>query len=291
MPSARAEFDPAYGRLVTAADGVARITCENPGPMTGPGTNTYLVGDERVCVVDPGPDDAEHREAIRRAVDGRAVEAVLITHRHRDHCGGAEALARVLEAPLLAVDATQLRRPLPDGLGVDRNVTADRHVGDGAAIDLGTVGATVIFTPGHGSDHICVAIEAPGGRSLLSGDHVMGWSTSVIAPPYGHMGDYLASLRRLLDQPEVLFLPGHGAPITAPHAHMRAVLNHRLVREDIILEQVRKDRSEVSDIADAAYPGLDPQMRPAAMLSTLAHVEHLEERGLVERSGESVRPR
>ena len=276
-------FDPAYGTPVACGSSVRRVTCDNPGPMTGPGTNTYLVGEGRLVVVDPGPDDEGHVAAVVAAAAGAPVEAIMVTHLHRDHSGSAKALARRLRAPLVACDPALRRRPLVGGLGVDLDFVPDAVVGDGARLSAGDAELEVIFTPGHGSDHVCLEVTGPDGGSLLSGDHVMGWSTSVVAPPYGHMGDFLASLRRLLERPEMPFLPGHGDRLAAPHAHMRALLNHRQARENVILARIGDGIATLPEIARASYPELDLRLLGAAELSTLAHVEHLEEQGLVRR--------
>ena len=286
MARALDDFDPAYGMPVACAPSVRRVTCDNSGPMTGPGTNTYLVGDGPLVVVDPGPDDGAHVAAVAAAVAGAPVEAVVVTHLHRDHTGGAKALAARLRAPLIACDPALRRRPLVEGLGVDMDFVPDAVVGDGARLTAGDTMLDVVFTPGHGSDHICLGVTARDGRCLLSGDHVMGWSTSVVAPPYGHMGDFMASLRRLLERPEVPFLPGHGDVVPAPHAHMRALLNHRQAREGIILDRIQDGFADLPAIARASYPELDARLLAAAELSTLAHVEHLEEQGLVRRDAD-----
>ncbi len=281
MSRAAEDFDPAYGRAVSVAPGLRRVTCRNGGHMTGPGTNTYIVGHGRVAIVDPGPTNAEHGAALLDSVCDETVDAVLVTHIHRDHSESAAALARRLDAPIVACDPALRRRVPGEGFGIDVDFSADRHLTDGEVVTLGEATLKAVFTPGHGSDHMSFEVESDGGPALLSGDHLMGWSTTVIAPPYGHMGDFLASVRRMLQMDEMPLYPGHGAPLTSPHPHMRALLNHRQGRESMILARVRDGRRTLPEITRASYPELDEAMLKVAQYSALAHLEHLTEQGLI----------
>ncbi len=281
MSRAAEDFDPAYGRAVAIAPGLRRVTCDNGGRMTGPGTNTYIVGHDRVAIVDPGPSHDDHGAALLDAVSDETVEAVLVTHIHRDHSEGATALARHLGAPIVACDPALRRRMPGEGFGIDVDFSADRHMVDDEVLALGGASLKAVFTPGHGSDHMSFHVETDGRSALLSGDHLMGWSTTVIAPPYGHMGDFLASVRRMLRMDEMPLYPGHGAPLTSPHAHMRALLNHRQGRESMILARVRDGHRTLPDITRASYPELGEAMLQVAQYSALAHLEHLAERQLV----------
>lgn len=285
-----APFAPRHGEVVQLGPALRRVTCANTGAMTGTGTNTYLVGRGTVAVIDPGPHDPDHADLIVRELAGEAVSGVLVTHLHKDHSSGAAALAHRLDAPRIAADPMLRRRDPAGSLGFDDAFTADVHIADEHEIGLGRARLRALFTPGHASDHLCFEIAREEGDTvLLSGDHVMAWTTTVVAPPYGHMGDFLASLRGLLARPELTFLPGHGGPVARAHAHMRALLKHRMAREARVADAVRDGASDVARITRRAYPELAPRMLPVAKYSTRAHLEHLMEQGVVSRDGASYR--
>ncbi len=277
-------FDPRPGEPVRVAPGVRRITCRNPGPFTGAGTNTYIVGEGAVAVIDPGPHDAAHLDAILKATAGERIIHILITHTHADHSPLAGALKEKTGAVTFGYgphgagrgagrDAIRL-----DAAG-DHAFSPDERLAHGDAVDGEGYRLEAVFTPGHTSNHMAYALA--GERVLFAGDHVMAWATSVIAPPDGHMGSYLASLRALLERDDRLYLPGHGPEKANPASFVRAFIAHRLMREGAILDAVRAGRDSVPAIVDQVYRGLSDQLKPAAGLSTLAHLEHLIEQDKV----------
>ncbi|WP_420393635.1 MBL fold metallo-hydrolase [Acuticoccus sp.] len=281
------EFDPRHGELVPLGEGIARVTAPNEGPFTGAGTNTYLVGTDRLMIIDPGPDDADHVAAVTTAVAGREVTHILLTHTHRDHVGALQALRSAVGGEVIAEGPHRLSRPLFDGetnpfeRAGDNGFRPDRSVADGDTVDNGETVLGVITTPGHAANH--VVYER--GADCFSGDHVMGWSTSVVAPPDGSMGAYMASLDKLIATSHVRFLPGHGGAIDEPAKVVSAIKTHRLLRERAILERIVEGDRTVADIVEALYGGIDPRLRGAAGLSVLAHLEKLAEEGRVDGDG------
>ncbi len=269
------DFDPRRGEVVDLGPGLRRITANNPGPYTFAGTNTYLVGRRRVAIVDPGPDDPEHVAAILSAVGGALVEAVVVTHGHADHTAAAVSLSRATAAPLAGPAGSTVPPP-------------DRLLGEGDRVDTDAGPLVAIETPGHCADHLCFALPAEG--QLLSGDHVMAWSTSVVVRPDGSMGDYLASLDRVAARPEALWWPAHGGPVRDGPAHARALKAHRLEREAMILDALAAGPLTVGGIVAAVYRGLDPALAGAAAQSVSAHLDFLGEKGLAS-AGDEDDPR
>lgn len=279
-PEFSTAFDPAHGSAVEVAPGVLRVTANNPSPMTFTGTNSYVVGDGGRCfVVDPGPSDDAHLSAVLGAVGGRDVEAVLLTHRHSDHSALAMRFAEEVSAPLLGAagradgKGNALDAPPAGGL------VYARHLADGETLRLAGREIEVVATPGHASDHVALSLLADG--ILLSGDHVMAWSTTVVAPPDGLMGDYMASLEKLLTRGETRYLPGHGGPVERPVPFLRGLIRHRRMREAAILKRLEAGDRTIAAIVAATYPGLDPRLVGAAGLSVLSHLTDLVERGRV----------
>ncbi|MBO0902951.1 MBL fold metallo-hydrolase [Jiella sonneratiae] len=283
-PQFSTAFDPAHGRPVSVAPGILRVTADNPSPFTFRGTNSHVVGDAARCfVVDPGPADEAHLAALLEAVDGRRVEAVILTHTHSDHSALAMRLAAEVSAPLLGARRKAAPPPAAGVPVLDAEPAGDlafaRHLEDGETLDLGDRSVEVVATPGHASDHVALALSGSG--ILLSGDHVMAWSTSVVAPPDGSMGDYMASLEKLLSRSETRYLPGHGGPVERPVSFVKALLHHRRMRETAILKRLDAGDETIPAIVAAIYPGLDPRLQGAAGLSVLAHLEDLQARRLV----------
>ena len=268
-----------YGRAGTVAPGVRRIVCNNPGPFTFHGTNSYVVGEGEVAVIDPGPDDADHVEALTRAVAGETVSHVIVTHTHIDHSPATRAFARAVGAPIVGA----LPAPPADGEppmeAADHEFEPDIHLADGEAIAGPGWTLTPVFTPGHMSNHHCFALAE--GGILFSGDHVMGWNTTIVSPPDGNMGDYLRSLETCIAREDSLYLPGHGPPIERPRPFVRAYLKHRRMREGQILRCLEDGQATVPAMVGRMYAHLPERMRWAAGRSVLAHLEHMVETGRI----------
>lgn len=274
-------MDAPYAKLETLEPGIARVLAHNPSAFTYYGTQTYLLGDSEVAVVDPGPDLDEHVDALIAAIAGRPVVAIMCTHTHRDHSPGSRPLAERTGAPIVgcAPLALETAGPRADA-AFDSDYAPDRVLGDGETIEVDGRTITAIATPGHTSNHLCFAI----GDALLTGDHVMGWSTTVVFPPDGDMAAYMASLEVLRQRGDRIYYPAHGPAVTKPQQYVRGLIGHRLQREKQILKLVGQGPRDVSQIVASAYPGLDPRLVTAAGGSVLAHLLDLEARGLVERN-------
>lgn len=274
--------DVDYGVAEDVAPQVRRIVANNPGPYTFLGTNTYLVGRGRVAVIDPGPDNAQHLAAIAEATRGERVSHILITHSHRDHCDGAKALQSLLGGEVMGFGPTGGRRGAgAPGLGeafVDPDFVPDRKLADGDVVKVGSVALDVLHTPGHAPDHLCFALV--GQRTVFTGDHVMGWNTTVIAPPEGSLAMFLTSLEKLLPRHDKVFLPGHGGRVQSPQRVVRAYIMHRQWREQTILTCLEDGVSTIPKIVAKIYGELNTDLKAAASLSVLAHLEHLIGRGL-----------
>ncbi|MDX2260052.1 MAG: MBL fold metallo-hydrolase [Hyphomicrobiaceae bacterium] len=273
-----------YGVPMGMMPGVVRIVAENPGPFTFTGTNTYLVGSTTLAVIDPGPDDARHRAAILAAAGARPITHILITHTHRDHSDGLAALKHATGALSCGFGRAHIEQPeivvSPTGREfVDPDFDPDVRLVDGEVVTSGDWRLRAVHTPGHAPDHLCFDLEGRG--VLFSGDHVMGWNTTVVAPPEGHMGDYMAALERLAAHPAEVYFPGHGGRIDEARRVTRAYLIHRQLREQAILAAIRAGTRTIADIVGLIYRGLDERLITAAGLSVQAHVESLAERGLV----------
>ena len=280
----RREMSFHYGVPSGILPGVVRLVAENPGPFTFKGTNTYLVGSKSLAVIDPGPKDEAHFEAILAAAHGRPISHIFITHAHRDHVDGLARLQEATGAASVAIGRAHLDVPdvlnSPSGKSfIDLAFEPDRQVADGDVIEGEDWAIEVVFTPGHAPDHICLSLKDRG--VLFSGDHVMAWNTTVIAPPEGHMADYMASLERLLDLNIDLHLPAHGGRLEDARRTVKAFLLHRPWREKAILQAIRKRGLTVRGIVGLIYRGLDEDLVTAACLSVRAHVEHLREQNLV----------
>jgi glyoxylase-like metal-dependent hydrolase (beta-lactamase superfamily II) len=274
----------AYGVPRELAPGVVRIVANNPNHFTFKGTNTYLVGTDTLALIDPGPEDPAHLEAILRTVGSRRISHVVITHTHRDHTDGMPALLAATGAKTAgfghpALNRGSVRTSPSGGEFVERDFVPDVPLADGQRLAGDGWAFTALHTPGHAPDHLCFALE--GTSILFSGDHVMGWNTSVVAPPEGNMGAYIRSLQRLTERSDGVYFPGHGGQVDDPQRLVKAFLVHRRMREQAILECIRQGNATARAIVPIVYKGLDPKLLNAATLSALAHVEHLIERGLV----------
>lgn len=288
-PRFRKEFDPRYGEAVRLSPLVRRITVNNPGPFTFHGTNTYFIGSDEVAVIDPGPIDAAHMDAMLYAIGAAKVAAIVVTHTHVDHSPAARRLALKYGAPVYGEGPHRPSRPLElgeinafDGSS-DLAFTPDIALADGDRLAGRDWTLTAIATPGHTANHIALALAEE--ESLFSGDHVMGWSTSIVAPPDGSMADYMASLDRLLARSEDRYYPGHGGEIDEARSFAHDLKQHRLGREAGILAQLEAGDRTIPDLVDALYVDLDPRLKGAAGLSVLAHLEDLIGRDRVARDG------
>lgn len=281
-------MDFSYGVPTEVAPGVRRIVANNPGPYTFKGTNTYLVGTDELAVIDPGPELEAHRQAILAAAGRAPITHILLTHTHLDHCEGLAALKTATGAETSGFGGVQIglsdeRARAVRRSFVDAGFTPDRRLGGGDTVSGKGWKLTALHTPGHAPDHLCFALDRDG--ILFSGDHVMGWNTSVVAPPEGNMADYMATLDRLLARADSLYLSGHGEVIPEPRRVVKAYIVHRKMREQAILDCVRDGKGTIASIVRQVYRGIDDSLSDAAGLSVLAHLEHLIERGLVSCEG------
>jgi glyoxylase-like metal-dependent hydrolase (beta-lactamase superfamily II) len=287
----RRELAFEYGRLERVAPGVRRIVARNPGPFTFKGTGTYVVGEGEVAVIDPGPELAEHIDALIAGLADEQVTHILVTHTHRDHSPAAKALKEATGAPThgFGPHAGGKRGELGIEEGGDWDFVPDIVMHDGESVEGG--GGTrgggwrfeAVHTPGHTSNHLCFALTDPG--ILFSGDHVMGWSTSVIAPPDGDMAAYMASLDKLLARRDSVYWPTHGPAITEPHRHVRAFIAHRRERESGIVDCLKAGCETIDSIVERLYVGLNPALHRAAGRSVLAHLIDLIGRDIVATEG------
>lgn len=274
----------AYGEPAPVSPGIVRVVANNPSPLTFKGTNTYLLGMTELAIIDPGPLDDDHLAAILKAAAGRPIRQILVTHAHRDHVDGAAALQAKTGAPIIGFgrDLIPAEGPSVNPQGaefIDYVFTPDVKLVHGDMINEKEWRLEAIHTPGHAPDHLCFALH---GRSIIfSGDHVMAWNTTLVAPPEGSMSDYVKSLQRLLERPETLYLPAHGGRLDGPQRVVKAYLLHRRWREESILEAIREGAGTIESIVPVVYPTIDQKLTRAAALSVQAHVEHLIARGLV----------
>src|SRR5947209_18451104 len=277
----RREFSFEYGRLEPVAPMIRRIMARNPSPFTFRGTGTYVVGHGEVAVIDPGPDLAEHVEALVAGLAGEHVAHILVTHTHRDHSPAARALQAATGAPTFGFGphAGGNRGDPAVEEGGDWDFVPDRTVSDGDRIAGKRWVFEAVHTPGHTSNHLCFALPESG--ILFSGDHVMGWSTSVIAPPDGDMAAYMASLDKLLGRRDTVYWPTHGPAITEPQRHVRAFIAHRRERESGIIDCLRAGVETIDGMVERLYLGLNPALRGAAGRSVLAHLIDLTGRDIV----------
>lgn len=246
---------------------VRRVLAANPSFMTGPGTNTYVVGTDPVLILDPGPDREDHLEAVTRAVDGREVKAIMLTHDHGDHSLGCDMFRAHFEVPIYSKRDTAGKRP------------ADRPFPNGAVMVVGGARLRGVHTPGHAAEHLCFLLEEE--HALFTGDHVMAGSTVVIAPPNGNMADYLGSLRRLIKMDLSHLYPGHGGVLPDPSCEMEGIIAHREARESSVLSALQAGDTKIADIVARVYADVQEFLHPVARYTVLAHLQKLEEEGRV----------
>ncbi|WP_181705826.1 MBL fold metallo-hydrolase [Chthonobacter rhizosphaerae] len=282
-------FDPAYGTAVEIVPGLRRLTARNPGGYTFHGTNTYLVGTNALTVIDPGPEDEAHVADILKAAGGAPITHVLVTHTHRDHSPATRLLKDRTGALVLGAGPHRPARAMLDGeagaldASADFLFAADRELADGDVAETPAGRFRAIATPGHTVNHLAFALEDSG--HLFSGDHVMGWSTSIVAPPDGAMADYMASLDRIAAAPETRYLPGHGGAVEDGPGFVAGLRAHRLAREAAVLAAVAAGAGTVRAIVETVYRDTDPKLWGAAGLSVFAQLEWLVEKGMVTTDG------
>jgi glyoxylase-like metal-dependent hydrolase (beta-lactamase superfamily II) len=275
--------DAPYARVEELEPGISRILAHNPSAFTYYGTQSYLIGERELAVIDPGPDLPEHIDSLEQAIAGRRVTAIMCTHTHRDHSPAARPLAERTGAPIIGCAPLALKTVGPRAdASFDGDYVPDRVLGDGEALELDGEAVIAVSTPGHTSNHLCFAYRG----ALFSGDHVMGWSTTVVFPPDGDMAAYMASLDKLRQRADRVYYPAHGPAVTNPRQYVRHLVGHRMQREKQILSLVGREPLAIPDIVAKAYPGLDPRLTVAAGGSVLAHLIDLERRGLVVAEGE-----
>ncbi|PVX29671.1 MBL fold metallo-hydrolase [Sphingomonas pokkalii] len=281
--------DAPTGLAIALEPLVTRVLAGNPSPYTYTGTQTYLVGTTDLAVIDPGPDEPDHLAALLAAIDGRPVRAILCTHTHRDHSPAAPALKAATGAPIIGCAPLVLDDAGPRAdASFDASYAPDRVLADGQQVAGEGWTLTAVATPGHTSNHLCFALEESG--ALFTGDHVMGWSTTVVAPPDGNMAAYMASLDKLMQRErDRVYYPAHGAPIERPQRFVRGLAGHRKQREGQILRLLGEGIGAVPAMVERMYVGLDPRLHGAASRSVLAHLEDLQTRGRVAADGEAWR--
>jgi glyoxylase-like metal-dependent hydrolase (beta-lactamase superfamily II) len=272
-----------YGVARPVSPLIRRVTARNPSPFTFTGTHSFIIGRGTVAVIDPGPADDAHLAALLQALDGETVSHILVTHSHIDHSPLAAALKAATGAPILAWGPHPAHGSAGE-MGADARFDPDRRLADDESVSGPGWTLQAIHTPGHASNHLCFALAEE--ATILTGDHVMGWSTSVVSPPDGDMADYMASLDKLRHRVERLYIPAHGPEIPDGPAFTRALLGHRRQREAAILRRLGPTPVTVPAIVAAIYRELDPRLVPAAGRSVLAHLIKLETEGRVRQAGE-----
>ena len=282
-------FDLVPGRPTEVAPGVRALVANNPGPFTFKGTVSYIVGRGNVAIVDPGPDDDAHIASLLAAVRGETVTDIFVTHTHRDHSPAVPAIKAATGATVYAEGPHRPARPLHIGetnrldASADMDFRPDVTLADGAVVSGDGWTIEAIATPGHTANHMAYALREA--DLIFSGDHVMAWSTSIVAPPDGAMSDYMTSLEKLARRSEPLYLPGHGGPVRAAPNFVRGYIRHRKGREESILHRLARGAADIPTLVRAIYIGIDARLVGAAALSVLAHLEDLVARGIVVTDG------
>ncbi|MGN6449848.1 MAG: MBL fold metallo-hydrolase [Brucella intermedia] len=278
-------FRPQYGEPVELGKGILRLTVNNPSAFTFHGTNSYIIGTDTLAVIDPGPDNDAHYNALIAAIAGRPVSHIFVSHTHRDHSPLAQRLKESLGARTVAEGAHRPARPYYAGevnmleASADTDFIPDIALADGGTIEGDGWALEGIHTPGHAANHMAFGLKNTG--VLFSADHVMAWATSIVAPPDGSMSDYMVSLEKLLARDDKVYLPGHGGAVIKPAAFVRGLRAHRKMRERAIFERVLQGDRTIGDMVKAIYRDTDPRLHGAAALSVLAHREDLVGRGEV----------
>jgi glyoxylase-like metal-dependent hydrolase (beta-lactamase superfamily II) len=278
-----AEFPPGMAQLLEPL--VTRVLAGNASPYTHTGTQSFIVGGSgAVAIIDPGPVDDVHLDALLAAVGGREVAAILCTHTHRDHSPGARPLAERTGAAIIGCAALTMHGAGPRAdAAFDVDYRPDRVLADGEAVAGDGWTLVAVTTPGHTSNHLAFALPESG--ALFSGDHVMGWSTTIVSPPDGDMGDYMASLDKLLGREDRVYYPAHGDQVDNPRRLVRGMLGHRKQREGQIARAIERGTHDIPAMVAGMYVGLHPKLLGAAERSVLAHLIDMERRGIVRQEG------
>jgi glyoxylase-like metal-dependent hydrolase (beta-lactamase superfamily II) len=272
-------------RIVELDPLVRRVLADNPSPFTYTGTQTYLIGRGEVAVIDPGPELAEHVDMLLEATKGEHIVAILCTHTHRDHSPASRALKEATGAAIIGCAPLVLDDSGPRAdTGFDPGYQPDSVLQDGDRLEREGWTLEAVATPGHTSNHLCYSLQE--NKALFTGDHVMGWSTTVVAPPDGDMADYMASLDKLMQREDAVYFPAHGPAVDKPQRLTRSMLSHRKQRERQILRHIEKGEGSIPQMVGQMYRGVDPRLHGAAGRSVLAHLIDLEARGKVVRSDE-----
>lgn len=268
------------GVAISLSPLVARVLAPNPSPFTFTGTQSYVVGREEVAVIDPGPADPDHVAALQAAIAGRPVTAILCTHTHRDHSPAAKVLAQATGAPVIGCAPLTLDDDGPRAdAAFDPDYAPDHVLADGDKVHGKDWTLQAVATPGHTSNHLCFALIEE--QALFTGDHIMGWSTTVVSPPDGDMADYMRSMQRLIEREDVIYYPAHGDPVDKPQRLARSMMGHRRHREGQIIRFLQAGgASAIPDMVSEMYKGVDPRLYSAAGRSVLAHLIDLQTRGL-----------
>lgn len=270
---------------VTMEPLVRRLLAPNPSPFTYTGTETYIIGKGQVAVIDPGPDLPDHVAAILAATEGERVTTILCTHTHRDHSPASRALKAATGASIVGCAPLTMEDEGPRAdAAFDADYRPDRVLADGETVSGAGWTLEAVATPGHTSNHLCFGLRESG--ALFSGDHIMGWSTTVVSPPDGDMAAYMASLEKLLGRPDRIYYPAHGDPVHEPQRFVRAVAAHRRARERQILDLLDLEAQSIPAMVASMYRGIDPRLHGAAGRSVLAHLIDLEARDRVWRDGD-----
>lgn len=292
------QYHPVAGEVQRPEPGLRVVLAPNPSPMTLHGTNTYIIGEGTVAVIDPGPEHGGHLAAILAALGpGERISHILVTHSHLDHSPLARRLSGETGAPVLAFGGPTAGRSatmsalaeggrIGGGEGIDADFRPDVTLGDGAYVEGEGWQLRAIHTPGHLGNHLCFATDLPGGTAIFTGDHVMGWSTSLVSPPDGDMGAFLRSLDRLAMEPALRYYPAHGGPVGDPAARLAELTCHRRARETQILAALAEGAAGASAVARRIYTDTPPALMPAAERNVLAHLIDLSARKLVAPSGQ-----
>jgi len=288
MPMSAAMERPPTGTAITLSPLVRRVLAPNPSAFTYQGTQTYIVGHGEVAVIDPGPDLPEHLDALLAAVEGETIKAIVCTHTHRDHSPASRPLKAATGAAIIGCARLVLDDSGPRAdAAFDTDYYPDSVLADGDMLTGPGWTLQAVATPGHTSNHLCLSL--PQEKALFTGDHIMGWSTTVVSPPDGDMADYMASLDKLLRRDDVVYYPAHGDQVDTPQRLTRGMMGHRKQREGQILRLLKQEPRAIPQMVEKMYVGLDPRLNGAAGRSVLAHLIDLRQRGVVREEGDTWR--